>query len=72
MGKGNGMSMGQQQPPDFQKAKEYFDRAAKRNSADGHFNLGALYKDGQGVAQNVPMAMLHFVVAAMLGQHRAQ
>jgi len=49
MGKGNGMATGQ--PPDFTKAKEYFHRAAKQNSADGHFNLGALYKDGQGVEQ---------------------
>jgi TPR repeat protein len=70
MGKGNGMSTGKER--DFVKAAQYFRRAARKNSADGHYNLGALYKDGQGMPKNVPAAMMHFVIAAMLGQHRAQ
>ena len=73
MGKANGISTdGMKRTRNFTAAAEFFRRAAKQNSADGHYNLGALYKDGQGVPRNVPAAMMHFVLAAMLGQHRAQ
>jgi TPR repeat protein len=73
MGRGNGMPMGDgKRAHNFTAAAEFFRRAAKQNSADGHYNLGALYKDGQGVRRNIPAAMMHFVLAAMLGQHRAQ
>jgi TPR repeat protein len=73
MGRGNGMvTSGDGQIQNFTKAAEYFRRAARQNSADGHYNLGALYKDGQGVPKNIPVAIMHMVIAAMLGQHRAQ
>ena len=63
MGRGNGMvtGVGGGGGQNFTKAAEYFRRAAKQNSADGHYNLGALYKDGQGVAKNIPVAMMHMV-----------
>ena len=57
---------------DYKKAFEYFTRSALKNSADGHYNLATLYKEGHGVEKSIPAAMMHFAIAAALGQHRAQ
>jgi TPR repeat protein len=63
---------GRGEPPNYESAFQYFLRSAHQNSADGHYNLAALFKDGKGVKKNVPVALMHFAVAAALGQHRAQ
>jgi len=54
-------------------ARDYFLRAAELNSADGHFSLAMMYRDGSasnGIA-DIPLCVTHLALAIQLGHVRA-
>lgn len=57
---------------DFAKAAECFGRSAKLNNRDGIFNLGRLYEQGDGVAQDLEMAKKLYKIAADKGDSEAE
>ena len=50
--------------PDYAKAREWYEKAADMGDAYAMYNLGALYQDGQGVAQDYAKARELFEKAA--------
>ena len=52
-------------------AREYFQKAAELSSADGHFSLAMMYRDGSAGEVNVPMCVVHLALAISLGHIRA-
>jgi len=52
-------------------AREYFMRAAELNSADGHFSLAMMYRDGTAGIVDIPMCVVHLALAIQLGHIRA-
>ena len=67
----NGIGVQHMKKGDYANALKYFDMAAREMSADGHFNMGTLCRDGKGVKKNLRKALMHFAIAATLGQPRA-
>lgn len=57
--------------PDYQKAFEYYGKAALQNDATGLNNLGSLYYGGIGVKRNPAKAAILFAKAADLGNAEA-
>ncbi len=57
--------------PDYDKAFEYYGKAALQNDATGLNNLGSLYYSGTGVARNPAKAAILFAKAADLGNAEA-
>ena len=53
------------------QAKEYFEEAAAKEDAGGHYNLGVMYLKGIGVKRDVKIACKCFIVAANAGQPKA-
>ena len=56
----------------FPKAVECYTKAAEQGYAEAQFNLGVMYDDGQGVAQNYAEAAKWFTKAAEQGYADAQ
>ena len=44
-------------PQDFQKAAEWYQKAAEQGHAKAQFNLGVMYANGEGVSQNYEEAV---------------
>lgn len=57
--------------PDYEKAFEYYGKAALQNDATGLNNLGSLYYSGIGVKRNPAKAAILFAKAADLGNAEA-
>ena len=53
---------------DYLGAKIYWDMACNLNDGRGCFNLGDLYRKGQGVSQNFQTAKQYFIKACDLGE----
>ena len=66
----NGIGAQHMQKAEYEKAFSYFLKAAEEMSPDGHFNLGTMYRDGRGVPKDLRKALMHFAIAATLGQPR--
>ena len=41
---------------DYSKAREWYEKAAKKENSGAQCNLGVMYKKGQGVKQNYSKA----------------
>ena len=57
---------------DFAAALQLFQRLAERGDASAQCNLGVMYEQGRGVAQNYREAMKWFRLAAVQGNASAQ
>jgi tetratricopeptide (TPR) repeat protein len=57
---------------DYQKAMEWYMKAANQNHAAAQFNIGWLYRNGQGVAQDYQKAMEWYMKAANQNHAAAQ
>lgn len=53
------------------KARDYFQKAAELNSADGHFSLAMMYREGSAGSIDVPLCIIHLSLAIQLGHVRA-
>ena len=51
---------------------EYCTLAADQGNANAQFNVGVMYKKGQGVPQDYPKSMKYFTLAAEQGDAQAQ
>lgn len=52
-------------PIDYEKANAWWSRAYKAGNADALSNIGVLYRDGQGVEQNLEIAYNIFLIVHM-------
>ena len=57
---------------DYQKALEYYQRAAKQNYPNAQFNLGLMYANGFGVPQNMTLSIKWYTKAALQNYAPAQ
>lgn len=57
---------------DFQKAKRWFTKAAGKDSAVAHYNLGVMYENGDGVTQNHARAVSYYWRALQGGHRKAE
>ena len=57
---------------DYPKARELFEKAAKKDYADAQFNLGLMYENGKGGEQSDSDAMRWFGRAAAQGNETAK
>ena len=57
---------------DLAKAREWYEKAAVKDSADAMFNLGVLYDSGRGVAQDFGKAREWYEKAAAKGNLSAK
>ena len=57
---------------DHAQAFSEIQKAAEAGHADAQFNLGVMYWNGTGVAENDATAIEYFKMAAALGQEDAQ
>ncbi|WP_240331045.1 tetratricopeptide repeat protein [Helicobacter suis] len=64
---GNGQGVKQ----DYQKAIEYYQKAASMGSAHAYYNLGAMYFNGEGVWKNLQRAEGYLKKACELGLKKA-
>jgi len=48
----------------------WFQKAAEQGYADGQYNLGVMYANGQGVTQDYALAHMWFNIAGSSGQAR--
>ncbi len=55
------------QNKDYQKALEYYKKAASMGNVRAYFNLGIMYGNGEGVAQDTDKAIKYFEKACDLG-----
>lgn len=62
---------GEDIPVDYQKAKIYFEKAAKKQYAPALYNLGIMHLKGQGVSHNTQKAMDYFEKAVSKGSKEA-
>ena len=53
-------------------AIEYWTKAAELGDIDAHYNLGVLYRDGEGVGKDEEKAVHHYEKAAIGGHHDAR
>ena len=53
-------------------ALTWYKKAAKSGDAGAHYNLGVMFKDGQGVERNRRMEIYHYQEAAVRGHHMAR
>jgi len=64
---------GQGLPQNFKEAVRWFTKAAEQRHADAHFNLGALYTNGEGgIKQDLTRALKWFRLAAAQGHEPAK
>ena len=54
-------------PKDYEKAFIWFEKAAEQNNILALYNLGLMYRDGQGVAQNNKKSYIMLSLAAIAG-----
>ena len=59
-------------PQDYQKAEQWFEKAAAAGNVTAMANLGYLYAQGQGVPQNYEKAQQWYGKAAAAGNADAQ
>jgi TPR repeat protein len=52
-------------------AREFFSKAADLSSADGHFSLAMMWREGSAGRVDVPLCVLHLAHAIQLGHVRA-
>jgi tetratricopeptide (TPR) repeat protein len=57
---------------DYQKAVEYWAKAAKLGDVDAHYCMGSLYYKGNGVDKDEKKAVYHWEKAAIGGHHHAR
>ena len=57
---------------DYDEAFQYYKRAAELGDAEAHFNLAALYSNGEGVEKDEEKERHHLEKAAILGQPEAR
>ena len=57
---------------DYEKAFEYFRKAAELGNAGAHYNLGTMYYKGRGVEKDEEKAIHHSEKAAIGGHSRAR
>ena len=57
---------------DYKTAFKYFTKAAELGSADAHYNLSCLYRDGEGVEKDNEKAIYHAEEAAIAGHPSAR
>ena len=62
----------QGQEGDYDKAFEYWTKAAELGDVDAHYNLGYLYHEGGGVEKDEEKAVYHWEKAAIGGHHIAR
>ena len=55
----------------FPLALKWFEQAAQQNHAEAQYSLGAMYRNGQGVAVDKSKAYIWFNLAAAQGHERA-
>ena len=65
-------ALGQGVPQDFERAAEWYEKAAEQGVAAAQYNLGVIYANGQGVPQNVTEARQWFAQAAEQGVAQAE
>ncbi|WP_162984147.1 tetratricopeptide repeat protein, partial [Helicobacter felis] len=63
---------GQGVPQDYQKAIEYYQKAADMGHAVAFLALGVLYENGQGVAQDYDKARRYFQKAVEIGDEEVK
>ncbi len=59
-------------PQDYNEARFWIEKAARRGLADAQASLGALYRDGLGTSADLTQAMQWFEKAAQQGNAKAQ
>lgn len=64
---GTQYALGEGVRQDFIKARTYYEKACKANSADGCSSLGLSYEFGKGVKQNLSVAKKYYGKACDLG-----
>ena len=57
---------------DYNKAVEYYTKAAELGDAVAHYNLGIMYWNGEGVERDEEKGVYHYEKAAMGGHPRAR
>src|SRR6056300_1026606 len=57
---------------DYQKALEYWAKAAESGNVEAHFMLGIRYDNGEGVEKDMKRAVYHYEKAAIGGQPGAR
>jgi len=57
---------------DYDMARQWYQKAANAGNTDAMYNLGLLYRDGQGVAQDYDKACEWFQKAADAGDADAK
>lgn len=57
-------------PQDLDKTRDWAMRAAEQNDGFGHYIVGALYKDGLGVEQDLVIAYMRYLLAEEAGFDR--
>ena len=57
---------------DYDKARQWWEKAAIQGYGDAQFNLGALYYNGNGVPQDIDKAREYFAQAAAQGDEAAK
>ena len=56
----------------YEKAFEWWEKAAKQGEAEAQYNLGSMYENGHGVDQDDSMAMRWYAKAAAQGFRGAE
>ena len=59
------------QAKNYREAARWYHKAAEQGHIDAQFNLGAMYTNGEGVAQDYVQAHKWFNIASALGNHFA-
>ena len=57
---------------DYDKALQYWTKAAELGNAEAHFKLGSIYMDGEGVEKDMGKAAYHWEKAAIGGHPNAR
>ena len=57
---------------DFDRAFDYYTKAATLGSMSAHYNLSCMYRDGEGVEKDMKKEMHHLEEAAIGGHHLAR
>lgn len=56
----------------YEKAREWYKKAAEQGNSDAQFKLANIYEEGQGVQQSFEKAVEWYEKAAILGNAEAQ
>ncbi|EPM4783081.1 tetratricopeptide repeat protein [Providencia stuartii] len=57
---------------DYQKARQWYEKAAKQNNADAQYKLGVMFSHGWGGEQDDQQARLWYLKSAQQGNSSAQ